>query len=234
MTTVASALPFLGAAVAERDSSLRGLYADLVREQPGYRLVGEVGSGDSLFPFLGRETPHLVLLDLSLPGLGGLEGFRTLRSEHPRLDWIVLVRGEDPDGIRGVVCLGAFDCLIRPFPSSRLRAALTAYRTFHRELVSRRAPWRQEELDRLVGLRRESATPEPVCPKGLQPQLLERVQGLLKECPRGLSAAEAGARLGLGRSTTRRYLEFLSENGWVSVEYDSVPVGRPSKRYRMA
>jgi two-component system response regulator DctR len=218
--------------VAERDFSVRGLYADLVREQPGYRLVGEVGSGDSLIPLLDREPVHLVLLDLSLPGFGGLEGFRRSRLERSRLDWIALARSEDPDAVRGAVCMGAFDCLIRPFPTARLRAALASYRTFHWGLVDRRAPWRQEDLDRLVGLRRDGAAPEIPCPKGLQLRVLERVESLLREHAEGLSSTEAAENLGLGRSTVRRYLEHLAETSRVLVEFDPVSVGRPVKRYR--
>lgn len=222
----------LDAIVAEQDSSQRSLYADLVREQPGYRLVGEVGSGETLLSFLADEPPQLVVLDFALPGLGGLEGFRKARSDYPRLDWVVLVRPEEPDAIRGAICLGAFDCLIRPFLSSRLRAALSAYRTFHRELVTRRTPWRQDELDHLVGLKRGAIPPDSsVFPKGIQNRILEKVKRLLRDTPGGLSASEAAEHLGMGRSTTRRYLEYLAETSQVTIDFDVAPVGRPSKRY---
>jgi DNA-binding NarL/FixJ family response regulator len=118
----------LDAIVAEQDSSQRSLYADLVREQPGYRLVGEVGSGETLLSFLADEPPQLVVLDFALPGLGGLEGFRKARSDYPRLDWVVLVRPEEPDAIRGAIVWVLSTASSAPFfpPVSGQRSRHTA------------------------------------------------------------------------------------------------------------
>lgn len=224
----------LSVLIAEKDSTLCALYGDYLKKLRGFRLQGRVDSGETLFSVLAAQTIHLVLLDLYLPGFGLLEGLRRARLSHPRVDFIILSVGSAPDAVRGALCLGAFDYLIKPFAYSRFKAALEAYRIYHLGLTERREPWKQEELDRLTGtVLVPPAAFDQAPPKGLQAKLIGDVTALLQAWDKPLSAAEAGDLLGVSRSTARRYLEYLAEQGRADVEFAFREVGRPVKLYRL-
>lgn len=224
----------LSVLVAEDDPTLRDLYGDYLKRLRGFRLQDQVSSGPALFEALKEKAIHLVLLDLFLPGFDALDGLRRARVSHPRIDFIVLSVGTSPDAVRGSLCLGAFDYLIKPFAFSRFKTALEAYRTYHLGLTERREPWRQEELDRLTGtLATLPLAPDLAPPKGLQAKLVGDVTALLQAWDKSLSAAEVGELLGISRSTARRYLEYLVEIDQVSVDYAFREVGRPVKLYRL-
>lgn len=224
----------LSVLVAEEDPTLRDLYGDYLRRMRGFRLQEQVDSGPALFDALKEMTIHLVLLDLFLPSFEALDGLRRARISHPRIDFVVLSVGTSPDAVRGSLCLGAFDYLIKPFAFSRFKTALETYRTYHLGLTERSEPWRQEELDRLKGTFTMSPlAPDLAPPKGLQAKLIGDVTALLQAWDKALSAAEVGQLLGVSRSTARRYLEYLVEIGQAVVDYAFREVGRPVKLYHL-
>ena len=221
----------LNVLIAEPDVMLRALYRKTVLDIPAYTFLGFADNGDVLRSFFSDTPVHLVLLDILLPHLGGLEGFRTLRAEHPRTDFIILSSEKAPDVVRGTICSGAFDYLIKPFEWERFERALVAYGEYHHSLVGRIRPWRQEDIDSLPGFRKPlPERPSPV-PKGFQETLLNRLSALLRETERPLSASEAGEMLDISRSSARRYLEYLVDEGEVAVKYEFTQIGRPKKLY---
>lgn len=223
----------LSVLIAEKDPMLRDLYSDYLKKQRGFRLQAQVDSGEALFGLLRERIFHLVLLDLFLPGFSVLDGLRQARVSHPRVDFIILSVGTSPDAVRGALCLGAFDYLIKPFAYSRFKSALDAYRAYHLGLTERHEPWQQEELDQLTRTARMSLFPlEHTSPKGLQAKLIGDVTSLLQAWDKALSAAEVGEILGISRSTARRYLEYLVETGRARIDYAFREVGRPVKLYQ--
>lgn len=62
----------------------------IVAEQPGMVVVGEATSGDEVLSEVRRTAVDILLLDISMPGLGFLDVLRALREEHPRLRVLVL------------------------------------------------------------------------------------------------------------------------------------------------
>ena len=147
------------------------------------------------------------------------------------MDFIILSSEKSPDVVRGAICSGAFDYLIKPFEWERLTRALAAYSEYYHGLVGRDMPWRQEDLDRLLGFRKRISGTPGGAPKGFQETLLIRLGKLLQESRKPLSAADAGRMLGISRSSARRYLELLVQREEVAVDFELTTVGRPQKLY---
>ena len=126
--------------------------------------------------------------------------------------------------------------MIKPFSFERLKLALRNYQVYHHSLTGRTRPWQQEDLDTLVSMkaRDPSWANNRAIPKGLQLKCLNDIERFLRVNPDTFSAQEIGDRLGLSRSTARRYLEFLMMSERLVVEYAYRKVGRPEKRYRIA
>lgn len=222
--------------IAEADPLLQKLYSDLIAEEHSYSVVKCVSTGPKLFEAIRFFQADLVLLDLYLRDFSAIEGLDELRKEFPRTDYIIASSGEDPELVRNALCQGVFEFLIKPFSFERLKLALRNYQVYHHSLTGRTRPWQQEDLDTLVSMkaRDPSWANNRAIPKGLQLKCLNDIEQFLRENPDTFSAQEIGDRLGLSRSTARRYLEFLMMSERLVVEYAYRKVGRPEKRYRIA
>ncbi len=229
-------LRILKVLIAEADPLLQKLYSDLIAEEHSYSVVKCVSTGPKLFEAIRFFQADLVLLDLYLRDFSAIEGLDELRKEFPRTDYIIASSGEDPELVRNALCQGVFEFLIKPFSFERLKLALRNYQVYHHSLTGRTRPWQQEDLDTLVSMkaRDPSWANNRAIPKGLQLKCLNDIEQFLRENPDTFSAQEIGDRLGLSRSTARRYLEFLMMSERLVVEYAYRKVGRPEKRYRIA
>ena len=222
-------LRILKVLIAEADPLLQKLYSDLIAEEHSYSVVKCVSTGPKLFEAIRFFQADLVLLDLYLRDFSAIEGLDELRKEFPRTDYIIASSGEDPELVRNALCQGVFEFLIKPFSFERLKLALRNYQVYHHSLTGRTRPWQQEDLDTLVSMkaRDPSWANNRAIPKGLQLKCLNDIEQFLRENPDTFSAQEIGDRLGLSRSTARRYLEFLMMSERLVVEYAYRKVGRP-------
>ena len=71
-------------------------------------------NGEAALQIIEGDTPQIVILDVMMPGLGGLEVLRRIKTQYPQIPVILLTgRGSTKEGIKGMQ-LGAFDYLIKP------------------------------------------------------------------------------------------------------------------------
>src|SRR5205807_498546 len=110
------------------------------------------GSVESALPVISRGAPDLVLLDIGLPGLSGIEGIPHLQERCPEALVLVLSVHDDDDRIFRSLCAGASGYLLKNTPPARLLEAL-------REAVSGGSPMSPEVARRVVNLFREVRPP---------------------------------------------------------------------------
>ena len=222
--------------IAESDPLLQKLYSDGIINDSAFTLLKCAPNGTQMFEIMHCVDVDLVILDLYLKNFSAENGLDELRKEFPRTDYIVVSSGDDPEIVRKAICAGVFEFLVKPFSFERLRATLKNYQIYHHSLTGRTRPWQQEDIDALVSMKSRDAAfaGDRLIPKGLQLECLNDIENFLKESEDTFSAQEVGERLGISRSTARRYLEFLTISERVIVEYAYRRVGRPEKRYRMA
>ena len=107
--------------VEDEEDVARGLELNLKKE--GYRVV-KTGRGDTAVNVAIKENPHLILLDVMLPGLSGLDVCRELRKKGIRAPIIMLTaRGEEIDRVLGLE-IGADDYVSKPFSLRELMARI--------------------------------------------------------------------------------------------------------------
>lgn len=75
-----------------------GVARDVVRATPGFRWAGEAQSGEEAVEAVDRHHPDLVLLDVRMPGIGGIEAARRISGDHPEVV-VVLISVDDRAGI---------------------------------------------------------------------------------------------------------------------------------------
>jgi DNA-binding NarL/FixJ family response regulator len=115
----------------------RTLVSLILQDQPGYRIVGEVANGPAAVQTAEELNPDLVLLDMSLPGLNGIEVARQIRSCSPGSTILFLTGNHDPEIVRQALYAGARGCVHKFDVVAELAAAAKAVLAGNR-FVSRR------------------------------------------------------------------------------------------------
>ncbi|MEU1053665.1 response regulator [Streptomyces sp. NPDC005876] len=213
--------------VVEDDPVAADAHVLYVGRVPGFTAVGTAHSGAEARRVLDRTPVDLLLLDLHLPDVHGLQLARSLRAAGHRADVIAVTSARDLTVVREGVSLGVVQYVLKPFTFATLRDRLVRYAQFRRTAGEASG---QDEVDRALATLR---TPGPVAlPKGLSAPTLARVTGALREAPEGLTAAGLGETVGISRITARRYLEHLVGAGRAERKPLYGQVGRPELVYR--
>lgn len=200
------------------------LYVDRV---PGFVAVGKVHTGTQARRFLDRTPVDLLLLDLHLPDVHGLQLARSLRAGGHHADVIAVTSARDLAVVREGVSLGVVQYVLKPFTFATLRDRLVRYAEFRAAAGEASG---QDEVDRALAVLR---APSPAAlPKGLSGPTLERVTGALREASEGVTATGVAESVGISRITARRYLEHLVEAGRAARKPLYGQVGRPELVYR--
>ncbi|MDR7275060.1 response regulator [Catenuloplanes atrovinosus] len=205
------------------------------RRVEGFAVVGVAHSGRAALAALRTGGVDLVLLDLNLPDLHGLEIVRALRTAGSPTDVLAVTSARDLAVVRSAAALGVAHYLLKPFTFAGFRDKLERYAAYHRQLHGEGQVAAQHEIDRVFATLR--AAPADSLPKGLDTATLDLVLAALRAAPPatgGLSAAEVAARTGVSRVTARRYLEHLATTGRVVRTPRYGGPGRPEVEYRPA
>ncbi|MFK4730074.1 response regulator [Agromyces mediolanus] len=215
--------------IVDDDFAVAHVNRAFVDARPGFEVVAEAHTGAAALAAIEEHRPELVLLDVYLPDLGGLEVLRRLRASGDEVEVIAVTAARDLDTVRRARLLGVRQYLVKPFTGATLGDRLDEVR---RELRRERRPdaLDQQEVDRLLGTAGQSG---PVAvPKGLSGVSLSRVSAELANADPDASAAEIAQSLGMSRVSARRYLEHLVATGAAEVAPRYGAAGRPEHRYR--
>ncbi|AUI50038.1 response regulator [Arthrobacter crystallopoietes] len=213
--------------IVDDDFMVAKVHAGFVRQTPGFAVVGVAHTGAQALVEAQRLQPDLVLLDIHLPDISGLDLLQQLREEVPELDVLVISAAREVDTVRRALRGGIVHYLMKPFSNEDLRERLEHYQQAYRPLASSKSTAEQADVNRVFGV---SRTERPL-PKGCSVETLRLVEQLLRDTGTDLSASEAADRLGTSRVSARRYLEYLSDDGRVKVQLRYGGVGRPERRY---
>ncbi len=134
--------------LVEDDRELGRLIANRLAEEQYH--VAWVESGPAALESVKEQTPHILLLDIMLPGMDGLEVCRRLRAEHPLMHVIMLTaRSAELDRVVGLE-VGADDYVTKPFSLqelvARVRAAVRKLRLRHEEMAVARDDDEEEPI----------------------------------------------------------------------------------------
>ena len=161
----------------------------VVNAVPGVERVTAAGSGEEVLARFPIERPDLVLMDVRMPGIGGVEASRRLVAAHPDATIVMLTMGEDPDGVARAVSAGARGYVAKD--ASREEVAATV------------------ALALAAGRDGPAARTARVRPAGSPPSLTEREQQVLDGMSRGKSNAEIGRELYLSEDTVKTHARRL-------------------------
>jgi DNA-binding NarL/FixJ family response regulator len=110
--------------IVEDDAPARGMLGNWIRRATGFRCAGAHGSGEAALATLPAEKPTVVLMDINLPGMTGIECVRRLKPLLPQTQFVMLTVYEDADHIFNALVAGASGYLLKRMPREELLAAL--------------------------------------------------------------------------------------------------------------
>ena len=217
--------------VVDDDFRVAELHSAYLARVPGFALVGRAHSGGEALEKVDQLRPDLVLLDIYLPDISGLEVLQRLREgERPDLDVISITAARDVDSLRSAMRGGVVHYLIKPFRFAAFEEKLTSYAAA-RERILRLAQADQGDVDRIFSALR-TARNDPL-PKGLSDSTLDLVLQALRTSTYGLAATSVADVAGVSRVTARRYLDHLCRLGKAELTLRYGGPGRPEHRYRL-
>jgi DNA-binding NarL/FixJ family response regulator len=179
---------------------------------PGVKVVGEARDGNELLAIVARHLPDVVVTDISMPGLDGLQALARLKALYPQLRVLVLSMYETADFIKRAVTSGANGYLLKGSSAHELEQAL-------RSIMLTGSYFGTAVTQQLL---------KPSEPDAGQ-ELTERQVEILTMMARGRSAKEIGFELGLSSKTVdahrARIMERLGLNDIASLTLYAVRKG---------
>lgn len=216
--------------VVDDDFMVARIHTGFVERTPGFEVVGVAHTAAAAMEAVTSLRPDLVLLDVYLPDLLGLDILQQMRDVSPELDVIVISAAREADTVRRALRGGIVHYLIKPFSYEDLRQRLVHYQEAYGHLDAPEAEAEQADVDRILGLATRPAA-QGRLPKGFSAETLQLVEEALRSSDGDLSAAETGEVVGIARVSARRYLEHLVTVGRAEVRLKYGEVGRPERRY---
>lgn len=197
-------------AIVEDNRQIREGLRFLIDSTPGYCITGAFGSMEEAAPAIGEGNPHVVLMDIGLPGISGVQGIRTLKARHPDWQFLVLSVYDDDHRVFDAMCAGACGYLLKKTPPARLLESI-------RELADGGAPMSPEIARRVVELFRQ-ARPPAQADYGLTPHEAR----LLRMLVEGHNYKTAAAELGVSINTVSFHMRKVYEKLQVHSKSEAV------------
>ena len=214
--------------VVDDDFMVAKVHSGYIARTPDFTVAGVAHNGSDALRMAADLRPDLILLDIYLPDLGGLDVLRELRNGPADPDVIVISAATDVDTVRRAMRGGVLHYLIKPFSYPALYDQLQHFAALHTRLGGL-ATAGQADVDQVFGARPRGAS---ALPKGLTAQTAALVAEVLRSAEQDMSAAECAAAAELSRVSARRYLEHFVETGQAEVRLRYGGAGRPERRYR--
>ena len=171
-------------------------FADAIRSDAGLSLLGVVGSGAEALNFLVRQAPDVMLVDLGLPDMSGIEVIRHAARHHPATEALVVTMFGDDANVLASIEAGATGYLLKDSMPESIASSI-------HELVAGGSPISPSIARRVLTRFRSGSPASAPAPVAASPDTLltERETEILRQVAKGMSFADIGDVLGISQHT---------------------------------
>ena len=205
-----AAIDVIRVATVEDRREIREGLAMLIDGTHGFSCTGSYSSMEEALAHLGRNLPHVALVDIGLPGMSGIEGIRILRDRHPSVLLLALTVYDDDERIFDALCAGACGYLLKKTAPARLLESV-------REAVNGGAPMSPEIARRVIS-RFQAIRPPDRADYGLTPHETRLLRLLVEGC----TYKAAGDALGVTVNTVSFHMRRIYEKLQVHSKSEAV------------
>ena len=196
--------------IVEDNEQLRGTLVKLIEREEGYQCVSNYGDAETALAGLPKDKPNVVLMDINLPGINGVECVRRLKQLLPGTLAIMLTAYEDTENIFNALAAGAAGYLLKRAPRAEILDAI-------RDVCRGGSPM-TPHIARLVVQSFQKAA--PAAPVG--ENLSTREQEVLDCLSKGFLYKEIAEKLGISYETVHTYIRRIYEKLQVRTRTEAV------------
>jgi DNA-binding NarL/FixJ family response regulator len=200
--------------IVEDNDKLRGTLAKVIGRAEGFRFVSDYGSAEAALEDLPLVKPEVVLMDINLPGMNGVECVRKLKAVLPNIQVMMLTVYEDTENIFNALAAGASGYMLKRTPTKELIEAI-------REVHRGGSPMTTHIARLVVHSFQKSAAPAPAAADELA-ELSEREQQVLDLLSQGLIYKEIADKLQISYETVHTYIRRIYEKLQVRTRTEAV------------
>lgn len=186
-------------AIVEDMRDIREGLVTLINFTDGFTCTGSYRSMEDAIPQIKHNLPDVLLSDIGLPGMTGIEGIKILKEKYPNMTILMLTVYEDDERIFDAICAGASGYLLKRTSPAKILENI-------REAVSGGAPMSPEVATRVIKLFREVRPPEKV-----EYDLTPHETRLLKLLVEGHNYTTAAEELRVSYNTIKFHMRHIYE-----------------------
>jgi DNA-binding NarL/FixJ family response regulator len=196
--------------IVEDSDQVRTTLARLINRADGFSCLGQFPSAEAALEGLLKERPNVVLMDINLPGMDGVECVRRLKQAAPEIQVIMLTVYEDTENIFNALAAGATGYLLKRTSTKELLAAI-------QDVQRGGSPMTTHIARKVVqSFQRAGASPQPT--ENLSP----REQEVLDFLAKGFLYKEIADNLGISYETVHTYIRRIYEKLQVRTRTEAV------------
>jgi DNA-binding NarL/FixJ family response regulator len=196
--------------IVEDNDQLRGTLARVISRAEGFRCLSQYANAESALDALPRERPNVVLMDINLPGMNGVECVRRLKQLAPEIQAVMLTVYEDTENIFNALAAGASGYLLKRTGTAELLEAI-------RDVHKGGSPMTTHIARKVVqSFQRAGASPQSTS------NLSQREQEVLDCLSQGFLYKEIAEKLGISYETVHTYIRRIYEKLQVRTRTEAV------------
>jgi len=198
-------------AIVEDNDKLRATLARVLNRSPGFQCVSDYQNAEDGLRDIPKVSPNVVLMDINLPGMNGVECVRQLKAAAPQIQVMMLTVYEDTENIFDALAAGANGYMLKRTPTPELLEAIT-------EVHRGGSPMTMHIARKVV----QSFQKAPAAPVPATENLSEREQQVLDLLSHGLMYKEIAEKLSLSYETVHTYIRRIYEKLQVRTRTEAV------------
>src|SRR5258708_102328 len=196
--------------IVEDNDQLRGTLARVISRAEGFRCLSQYANAEAALEALPTDRPNVVLMDINLPGMNGVECVRRLKQVAPETLVVMLTAYEDTENIFNALAAGAAGYLLKRAPRTELLEAI-------REVCRGGSPMTTHIARKVVqSFQKAGASPQPT------ENLSAREQEVLDCLSQGFLYKEIAEKLGISYETVHTYIRRIYEKLQVRTRTEAV------------
>ena len=217
--------------IVEDDPMVTMINEQYIQRNKHFEIVGKCKDGNSALLFLENNDVDLLILDIYMPKMNGLETLQKIRNQKITVEAIMVTAANDRESLEEAMHLGIVDYLVKPFTFDRFQMALEKF-IIQNDAFKGIETLNQTNIDHIFDTSRKRS--ESFYPKGIQEKTLLLILNYLKENKNiWFTGDEISEKIGLTSVTIRRYMNYLAETGRVISEINYETGGRPRMQYKL-
>ena len=221
--------------IVEDDPMVAMINEQYVKQNKNFTVSSICRNGDEALSFLDDNAVDLIVLDVFMPVMDGVETLKTIRERKVSSEVIMVTAANDTQTLERTMHLGVLDYLIKPFTMARFSIALEKFMSQSKTLKENTI-LDQKSIDLLMSSKQESKQflREAEYPKGINRKTLSTIMNFFDENTGWQTVDMIADKLKISIVTIRHYMNYLVEKRIVSEDINYETGGRPSMLYRKA